>query len=99
MQIPILAGGMWTSATLFQHWCSWPAPVLLKSVKARRVSVGGGVSLASMTVGAALAKRAMEMAEARVVKETISLELNDVVWKFVEKYLERWSWMELDCWN
>jgi hypothetical protein len=73
--------------------------VLLKSVRVRTVEVGGGESLASMIVGAALAKRAMEMAEARVVKDTISLELNDVVWKFVEKYLERWSWMELDCWN
>jgi hypothetical protein len=73
--------------------------VLLKSVKSRTDEVGGGEPLASMTVGAALAKRAMEMAEARVVKETISLELNDVVWKFVEKYLERWSWMELDYWN
>jgi len=73
--------------------------VLLKSVKARTVAVGGGDPLASMTVGAALAKRAMEMAEARVVKETILLELNDVVWKFVEKYLERWSWIELDYWN
>jgi hypothetical protein len=73
--------------------------VLLKSEKARTVSVGPGQPLASMTVGAAPAKRAMEMAEARVVKETILVELNDVVWKFVEKYLERWSWMELDCWN
>jgi hypothetical protein len=68
--------------------------VLLKSVKSRTDEVGGGEPLASMTVGAALAKRAMEeMAEARVVKETISLESNDVVWKFVEKYLERWSWI------
>jgi hypothetical protein len=73
--------------------------VPLKSVKSRTDEVGGGEPLAFMTVGAALAKRAMEMAEARVVKETIPLELNDVVWKFVEKYLERWSWMELDCWN
>jgi hypothetical protein len=32
-----------------------------------------------MSVGAALAKRAMEMTEARVVKETISLESSDVV--------------------
>jgi hypothetical protein len=51
----------------------------LKSEKSRADEVGGGGPLASMTAGAALAKRAMEMTEARVVKETISLELNDMV--------------------
>jgi hypothetical protein len=44
-----------------------------------------------MTAGAALAKRAIEMTEAKVVKETISLELNDMVLKLVEKGLEWWS--------
>jgi hypothetical protein len=44
-----------------------------------------------MTAGAALAKRAIEMTEAKVVKETISLELNDMALKLVEKGLEWWS--------
>ena len=51
--------------------------MLLKSAKSRADQVGG--PLASMTAGAAVAKSAMEMTEATVVKETISFELSDTV--------------------
>jgi hypothetical protein len=74
-QFPLSLGGRWRSATFHPHWFSRPGSVSLKSAKSR---ADQGV-LASMSVGAALAKRAMEITEARVVKETISLESSDVV--------------------